>query len=119
VQSLSFSVLSDYLKMSKLSARWVQFVDNQFVDFFEFDPVKFVRQIVTADETWVHHWDLERAKSSRCSGNMLHPRKFKTLLGKLMATICWDSKGLLPSKTTMYAQYYTSLLLKLRDAIKE
>jgi len=41
-----------------------------------------------------------------------------------MATIFWDSKGLLlidylPSKTTMNGQYYASLLLKLCDAIKE
>ena len=54
------------------------------------------------------------------------PRKFRTLpsAGKLMATIFWDSKGLLlinylPPKTTMNGQYYASLLLKLRDAIKE
>jgi len=44
--------------------------------------------------------------------------------GKLMATIFWDSKGLLlidylPPKTTINGQYYASLLLKLRDAIKE
>ena len=41
-----------------------------------------------------------------------------------MATIFWDSKGLLlidylPPKTTVNGQYYASLLLKLRDAIKE
>jgi len=41
-----------------------------------------------------------------------------------MATIFWDSKGLLlidylPPNTTMNGQYYASLLLKLRNAIKE
>jgi len=41
-----------------------------------------------------------------------------------MATIFWDSKGLLlidylPPKTTMNGQCYASQLLKLRDAIKE
>jgi len=41
-----------------------------------------------------------------------------------MATIFWDSNGLLlidylPPNTTMNEQYYASLLLKLRDAIKE
>ena len=29
------------------------------IDLFESDPVKFVRQIVTGDETRVHHWDPE------------------------------------------------------------
>jgi len=41
-----------------------------------------------------------------------------------MATSVWDSKGLLlidylPPKTTMNGHYYASLLLKLRDAVKE
>jgi len=41
-----------------------------------------------------------------------------------METIFWDSKELLlidylPPKTTMNGQYYATLLLKLRDAIKE
>ena len=70
-----------------------------------------------------------RAKSSRCSGDMLHPvlqgsEKLYPLLGNSWRPFLWDSKGLLltdylPSKTTMNGQYYASLLLKLRDAIKE
>jgi len=67
-----------------------------FVDLFESDPVKFVRQIVTGDETWVHHWDPESKVESMQWRHALSPppRKFRTLqsAGKFMATILWDSK---------------------------
>ena len=52
------------------------------------------------------------------------PRKFKTQpkAGKIIATIFWDSKGVLlidylPDTTTMNGHYYANLLLKLRQAI--
>ena len=59
------TIIHDHLKMSKVSARWVlrNLTDHdrarrvatsqEFVDLFESDPVKFVRQIVTGYETWV------------------------------------------------------------------
>jgi len=66
---------------------------------------------------------------SRRSGDMLHtlPQGSSVLyplLGNPWRPFLWHSKGLLltdylPSKTTMSGQYYASLLLKLRDAIKE
>jgi len=97
------NIIHDRLKMSKLSARWVlrKLTDHdrarrvstsqEIVDVFESDPVKFVRQIITGDETRVHHWDPDskvesiqwRHASSRT------PWKFRTLPSarKLMATI--------------------------------
>ena len=57
------NIIHDHLKMSKLSARWVlrKLTDHdrarrvstsqEIVDVFESDPVKFVRQIITGDET--------------------------------------------------------------------
>ena len=54
------------------------------------------------------------------------PRKFRTQpsAGKIIATIFWDSNGLLlidylPAKTTMNGEYYANLLLKLHNAIKQ
>ena len=79
------TIIHDHLKMSKVSARWVPrnltdhdrarrvTASQEFVDLFESDPVKFVRQIVTGDKTWVLGTGTWRAKSSRCSGGMLHP----------------------------------------------
>jgi len=65
------NIIHDHLKMSKVSARWVprkltdhdrpQYVttSQEIVDAFESDLVKFVQQIVTGHEMWVHHWDPE------------------------------------------------------------
>ena len=69
------------------------YTSQEFVDLFESDPVKFVWQIVTGDETWVHHWDPESKVESmqwrHAHASSPPPRKFKTLpsAGKLMATI--------------------------------
>ena len=61
------TIIHDHLKMSKVSAIWVlkKLTDHdharcvttyqEIVDVFESDPVKFVRQIITGDETQVHH----------------------------------------------------------------
>jgi len=59
----------------------------------------FLDSIVTTDETWVHYFMPE---SKRSSMQWHHPespklRKAKTTFsaGKVMATIFWDSKGVL------------------------
>jgi len=97
------TIIHDHLKMSKVSARWVPrnltdhdrarrvTTSQEFVDLFESDPDKFVRKIVTGDETWVHHWDPESKVESMQwrHASSPPPRKFTTLpsAGKLMATI--------------------------------
>ena len=102
-------------------------MSQEIVDAFESDSVKFVQQFVTGDETWVHHWDPESKVESMQwrHASSPPPKKFRSLTsaGKLMATFLGD-KGLLqidylPPKTTMNGQYYASMLLKLRDAVKE
>jgi len=65
----------------KVSARWVPrnltandwahctTTSQELVDLFTSDPDKFMHQIVTGDETWVHHWDPEskqQAMQRRC-----------------------------------------------------
>ena len=57
----------------------------------------FPQQIVTVDETWIHHYE---PKSKRQSMQWKHPsspvaKKFKMQLsaGKLMLTVFWDSQG--------------------------
>lgn len=54
------------------------------------------------------------------------PKKFRSVksAGKIMASIFWDSKGLLlidymPQKTTINGEYYANLMFKLRDSINE
>jgi len=97
------TIIYDHLKMSKVSAKWVPrnltnhdrarrvTTSQEIVDALESDPVKFVQQIVTGDETWVHHWDPESKVESRQwrHASSPPPRKFRTLpsAGKLMVTI--------------------------------
>ena len=73
---------------------------------------------VTQDETWVHHFDSE-AKKQNMQWNhpgSLHPKKFKRVssTGKVMASIFWDSQGIimvdyLEEGCTINSAYYTEL----------
>jgi len=78
----------------------------------------FLDSIVTTDETWVHYFTPE---SKRSSMQWHHPgspkpKKAKTTFsaGKVMATIFWDSKGVLyvdflTECRTINAEYYSAL----------
>ena len=61
----------------------------------------------------------------RHSGS-LRPKKFRVQksAGKVLASIFWDQDGILligylPKGQTVNAQYYSSLLVQLKDALKE
>ena len=68
-------------------------------------------------------------KKSPCNGSTLaHPpsKKFRTqpLASKVMATVFWDSKGIIlidykPAGTSITGEYYTNVIKQLRVAIKE
>jgi len=97
------TIIHDHLKVSAI---WVPrnltdhdhaqriTTSQKILDVFESDPVKFVWQIITGDETWVHRWDpdskVESVQWRHASSPP--PRKFRTLpsAGKLMATIFGD-----------------------------
>ena len=66
---------------------------------FNADPEDFNARFVTVDETWVHHFTPE---SKRSSMQWKHtdsppPKKAKVTpsAGKVMATVFWDSEGIL------------------------
>ena len=75
--------------------------------------------IMTTDETWAHYFAPESKRSSmqwRHPGSP-KPNKAKTTFyaGKVMATISWDSKGVLyvdflTEPRTINAKYYSALL---------
>ena len=59
----------------------------------------FIDRVVTQDETWVHHFDPELKMQSmqwKHSGSP-PPKKFKTVssAGKVMASVFWDSQGVI------------------------
>ena len=77
------------------------------------------RRYVTMDETWAHHFDPETKQQSK-------PVKFCriTSAGKIMASVFWDSEGMLmigylERGKTVTDVYYAELIRKLRSAIKE
>ena len=134
------TILHEKLGLSKVCARWVprmltsvQKADrmeasSELLGFYKSDPADFCARIVTRDETWIHHWDPESKQESM---HWKHPdspppKKFRTQpsAGKIMATIFWDSSGVLlidymPHKTTINGPYYAALMDRLRESIKE
>jgi histone-lysine N-methyltransferase SETMAR len=131
--------LHNKLKVSRVSARWVpRFLSpehrerrlvtvTQLLQRYEREGAEFFDSIVTCDETWVHHFTHE---SKRASKQWKHthsppPKKAKAIFsaGKIMATVFWDSKGIihldfLTGQKTINAQYYSTLLNeKVKPAI--
>ena len=80
------------------------------------------------DETWLYHYDPETKQQSmewRHSGSPC-PKKFRVQksAGKVLASILWDQEGILltdylPKGQTINAEYYSSLLVQLKDTLKE
>ena len=83
---------------------------------------------MTMDETWLYHYDPEMKQQSmewRCSGSP-RPKKFRVQesAGKVLASVFWDQDGILrmdylPKGQTINAEYYSSLLVQLKDILKE
>jgi len=101
---------------------------SNFWSFFWHDPDDFLSRLVTVDETWLYHYDPEAKQQSmewRHRGSP-RPKKFgvQKSTGKFLASIFWDQDGILlidylPKGQTINAEYYTSLLVQLKDILKE
>ena len=87
-------------------------------------------RLVTMDETWLYHYDPETRQQSMEWRNRAnrHPppqKKFQVekSAGKVLASIFWDQEVILidylPKGQTINAEYYSSLLVQLRDDLKE
>jgi len=91
------------------------------------------------DETWLYHYDPETKQQSvewRHSGSP-RPKQFRVQksAGEFLASIFWDQDGILhidyrnkegilltdylPKGQTINAEYYSSLLVQLKDILKE
>lgn len=98
------------------------------LEMFEADPQDFMDRFVTMDETWVLHYTPEFKQQSKQwkRSDEPTPKKAKTILsaGKVMASVFWDSRGVimvdyLPKGQTINSAYYCTLLRRLRETIKE
>lgn len=133
-------ILHEELGMRKLCARWVPHLLNadhkqtrcrlsqQCLQLFEKNPKDFLRRFVTMDETWVHLFTPESKQQSKqwVEAGGSAPKKAKTIAsaGKIMASVFWDSKGILlidylPKGRTINGEYYAHLLDQLDGKIKE
>ena len=98
------------------------------LEFFRRDPNDFLSRLVTTDETWLYYCDPETKQQSvewRHKGST-RPKKFRVQksAGKFLASIFWDQDGILlfdylPKGQTISAEYYSSLLVQLKDVLKE
>jgi len=85
-------------------------------------------RLVTMEETWLYHYDPETKQQSmewRHSGSP-RPKNFRVQksTGKVLALIFWDQDGILlidylPKGQNINAEYYSSLLVQLKDILKE
>jgi len=80
------------------------------------------------EETWLYHYDPETKQQSvewRYSGSS-RPKNLRVQksAGKVLASIFWDQDGILlidcfPKGQTIIAEFYSSLLVHLKDILKE
>ena len=137
------SIIHEDLDMRNLSAKWLLKCLNadqklqrcqsseQLLEFFRFGAIQMIScraRLVTMDETWLYHYDPEtkqqlmewRHNDSPC------PKKFRVQksAGKVLASIFLDQDAILlidylPKDQTINAEYYSSLLVQLKDILKE
>jgi len=75
-------------------------VPKELLGHSEEKGVRFIRPIVTGDETWIHHYDPEYKKQFMVychKESSPAPKKFKTKAsaGKVMLTVFWNPKCVL------------------------
>jgi histone-lysine N-methyltransferase SETMAR len=133
-------ILHEKLDMKKLCARWVprlftadqkrtrMKISEQCLEHFNRNKTDFVRQFITMDETWIHHYTPESKQQSKqwteagCSA----PKKTRSVpsAGKVMALVFWDAEGILfinylEKGKTITGEYYSSILTRLDEKICE
>jgi len=117
--------------LRKLSARWVpslftpdnkrnrETTSEQCLTLFKRNPKEFPRLFVTVDETWYHWYTPETKEQSKqwTLPDEPGPKNAKSVpsAGKVMATVVWDSQGViyidyLEKGKTVTGLYYAELL---------
>ena len=101
---------------------------SKILGFFRCDQNDFLSRLVTMNETWLYHYDPETKQQSmewRHSSSP-RPKKFRVQksAGIFLFTIFWYQDGILlidylPKGQTINAEYYLSLLVQLKDILKE
>ena len=100
----------------------------QCLPMFNCNPQDFLHRFMTVDKTWIHHYTPESKQQSKqwtASGESAL-KKAKTVLsaGKVMATVFWNSQGIilvdyLEKGKTITGAYYATLLDRLSEELKQ
>jgi len=92
------------------------------------DPNDLLSRFVTMEETWLYHYDPETKQQLMewPHSDSPRPKKFRVQksAGKFLASIFWDRHDIiliyyLPKGQTINTEYYSSLLVQLKDILKE
>jgi len=103
-------------------------LSEQYLEFFRRHPNDNLSRLVTMDETWLYYYDPETKQQSMEWRHSVSPRpkNFRTQksAGKVLASIFLDQEGFLfinylPKDQTINSEYYSSLLVQLKDILKE
>jgi len=111
---------------------WTCQSSEQFLEFFRRDSIDLLSRLVTMDDNWLYHHDPETKQQSmefRHSGSPLPPRpvpknfRVQKSAEKFLASIFLDQDGILlidyiPKGQTINAEYYSSMLVQLKDILK-
>ena len=126
-------ILHEILGRRKLSTRCthrnLETTSGQFLTLFKRNSKEFLRRFVTVDETWIRWYTPETKKQSKqwTSLGERAPKK-KTVLstGRDMATVFWDSQGViyiyidyLEKDKTVTGLYYAELLGKFDTELQK
>ncbi|EYB92684.1 hypothetical protein Y032_0191g1317 [Ancylostoma ceylanicum] len=116
------NILTERLRMSKVTARWVP---KTLSAFEKKCRVEHSNEILSCGSTTMTLSPRNKAEKWRRadSPRPVRPRMEPTA-GKVLATIFWDAEGILlvdylKENATITGHYYANLLFQLREAIKE
>jgi histone-lysine N-methyltransferase SETMAR len=131
-------ILTVELEMARVVARWVPKllsdlqkrervrICRDLLRDYEREP-GYLQRIVAVDESWFHYHEPEsKAQSSQWKRRDEAPpikAKVAPSAGKRMATVFWDSDGILqidwlPEGETVNSHYFIQCLERLRDTVK-
>jgi len=79
-------------------------ISKQCLEMFQRNPNEFLRQFITVDEIWIHYFTPETKEQSKqwiSSGELGTLKKAKTIksVGKVIAIVFWDARGIFISIT--------------------
>jgi len=101
---------------------------EQLSEFLRRDPNDLLSRLGTMDETWLYYIDPETKQHSMewwHNGSFRHKKSLlQKFAGNVLASIFWDQDGILlidylPKDQSINAEFYSFLLVQLKDILKE